>query len=116
MSQRATAWLCWLPRRSGAGVVIVGASGQTMRTTVVLVSGSINSMLGASPPLLLSDQCAPPRPVRLLERRNFQDRRCGWTVFRPPPGWRLIFHPVGRPDPRPWPYVNAEALVFRCGD
>jgi hypothetical protein len=79
MSQRATAWLCWLPRRSGAGVVIVGASGQTMRTTVVLVSGSINSMLGASPPLLLSDQCAPPRPVRLLERRNFQDRRCGWT-------------------------------------
>ncbi len=29
--------------------------------------------------LLLSDQCAPPRPVRLLERRNFQDRRCGWT-------------------------------------
>jgi hypothetical protein len=78
MPQRATAWLCWLPRRSGAGVVIVGASGQTMRTRVVLVSGSINSMLGASP-LLLSDQCAPPRPLRLLERRNFQDRRCGWT-------------------------------------
>jgi hypothetical protein len=32
MPQRATAWLCWLPRRSGAGVVIVGASGQTTRT------------------------------------------------------------------------------------
>jgi hypothetical protein len=40
----------------------------------------------------------------------------GGRVVRPPPGWRLTFHPVGRPDPRPWPYVNAEAQVFRCGD